>query len=262
MNLCACGCGEEIEEKINYHTGKILQFIHGHNHKGKKHSQETINKISQSKLGNKNPRFGKTGTMLGKKHSKESLEKMSNSHLEYKPTAETLIKRSMALKGKRAWNKGLTKENHPSLMNLSKSNTGKIGFWRNKNRNEETKIKISKTNIKKGNEWRLKIIMPLKDTTIELKLQSFLKKLQIEYVPHKVVNINHRYQCDLFIPSKALIIECDGNYWHNYPNGRDIDHIRTKELQDAGFKVLRLWEHQIKSFSLEEFEIVLNGTCG
>ncbi|GAG67123.1 unnamed protein product [marine sediment metagenome] len=39
-----------------------------------------------------------------------------------------------------------------------------------------------------------------------------------------------------------LVIECDGDYWHKYPVGRDIDHIRTKELIQKGFKVLRLWE--------------------
>jgi len=56
-----------------------------------------------------------------------------------------------------------------------------------------------------------------------------------------------------------MIIECDGNYWHNYPMGRGIDDIRTKELIQKGFKVLRLWEHEIKAMNLKDFEKKLRG---
>jgi very-short-patch-repair endonuclease len=51
-----------------------------------------------------------------------------------------------------------------------------------------------------------------------------------------------------------LIIECDGNYWHNYPFGNDRDKIRTTELIAQGFKVLRLWEHEIKQMDLNKFK--------
>jgi very-short-patch-repair endonuclease len=51
-----------------------------------------------------------------------------------------------------------------------------------------------------------------------------------------------------------LILETDGNYWHSYPIGREIDNIRTKELIEKGFKVLRLWEIDIKSMDLESFK--------
>ncbi len=51
-----------------------------------------------------------------------------------------------------------------------------------------------------------------------------------------------------------LVIECDGNYWHKYPVGLEKDHIRTEELIEKGFKVLRLWEHEIKSMDLNSFK--------
>ena len=50
-----------------------------------------------------------------------------------------------------------------------------------------------------------------------------------------------------------LIIECDGNYWHKYPVGREIDNLRTNELIDKGFKVLRLWESDIKKMNFKDF---------
>lgn len=51
-------------------------------YKGKKKSEAHRINISKAKIGNKNPMFGK------------------------KPSKETLLKRSKALKGKKAWNKG------------------------------------------------------------------------------------------------------------------------------------------------------------
>lgn len=49
-------------------------------HKGKKRSLETRKKLSESKRGEKNPLFGKTGaqhTSFGRKHSLETLRKIS-----------------------------------------------------------------------------------------------------------------------------------------------------------------------------------------
>ena len=98
-------------------------------------------------------------------------------------------------------------------------------------------------------------IIPFKDSSIEIKIQNFLKELNIEFFTHQYrKEIEHGYQCDIFIPSMNLVIECDGNYWHSYPTGREIDHIRTKELLEKGFKVLRLWEIEIKEMNLEKFK--------
>ena len=106
-------------------------------------------------------------------------------------------------------------------------------------------------------ETRAKLILPVKDTTIEVKIQNFLKQLGIEYFTHQYMKIEHGYQCDILIPSMNLVIECDGNYWHKYPTRRDIDNIRTKELIEKGFKVLRLWEVEIRKMNINDFEIRL-----
>lgn len=65
------------------------------------------------------------------------------------------------------------------------------------------------------------------------------------------------YQCDIFIPSLNLIIEADGDYWHNFPFGREIDRVRTKELEEKGFRVIRLWENEIKQMDLLTFQEIL-----
>jgi len=117
---------------------------------------------------------------------------------------------------------------------------------------DEIKTKRIKRMIK---DSRKKQIFPLKDTSIEIKIQNFLKQLNINFLTHQYIKeIEHGYQCDILIPSMNLVIETDGDYWHKYPIGNDIDHIRTKELLEKGFKVLRLWEFEIKKMELNDFQ--------
>ena len=129
-------------------------------------------------------------------------------------------------------------------------------FGKNKLSERHKKIlsKLRKKDFKEG-----KFIFPIKDTSIEIKIQDFLKQLGIEFFTHQYMKeIEHGYQCDVLIPSMNLVIECDGNYWHKYPIGLERDHIRTKELIEKGFKVLRLWESEIKVMELNNFKRKLN----
>jgi very-short-patch-repair endonuclease len=103
-------------------------------------------------------------------------------------------------------------------------------------------------------EVRKNLIFPLKDSKIEVKIQNFLKELGITFFTHQYMHIEHGYQCDILVPAMNLVIECDGDYWHSYPTGTEIDHIRTRELIENGFKVLRLWEFEINKMTLEEFK--------
>ena len=111
---------------------------------------------------------------------------------------------------------------------------------------------LSKRSIQTG--WRERLVIPKKDTSIEVKIQNFLKTLGIEFFTHQYMKIEHGYQCDILIPSMNLVIECDGNYWHKYPVGLEKDHIRTKELIEKGFKVLRLWENEIRLMKINDFK--------
>lgn len=147
--------------------------------------------------------------------------------------------------------------------NMSINRSGMNNYWFGKELQEGHKIKISKSlsgrklskeNFIKLQEGRKNTIIPTKDTSIEVKIQNFLEQLRIDYFKHKHMNIEHAYQCDIFIPTLNLVIECDGDYWHKYPTGRDIDKIRTSELIENGFKVLRLWEHEVKVMNLDKFK--------
>ncbi len=47
---------------------------------------------------------------------------------------------------------------------------------------------------------------------------------------------------------------------HKYPVGLPKDHIRTKELIEKGFKVLRLWERDINKININTFQNKLLAT--
>lgn len=128
-----------------------------------------------------------------------------------------------------------------------------------------------KSPSKKWKEWRKTKVFPMKDTSIEVKIQKFLSILHIEYLTHKYMSeITNSYQCDIFIPEqngipKKMIIECDGCYWHGCKECNkkieewqeeriEKDKLRTKELQEKGYIVLRLQEHDIKVMEQNQFE--------
>ena len=160
-------------------------------------------------------------------------------------TIESRRKQSLALKGHKPWNLG--RKGIPCHSEEWKSHLRE----RFKGENNPSKRPEVKEKIRLA---RSKQIFPIKQSSIETKIQGFLKDLGIEYFAHSNFNqIKHKYQCDIFIPSMNLVIECDGDYWHSYPTGTEIDHIRTKELIEKGFKVLRLWEREIKVMNLDIF---------
>jgi len=128
-------------------------------------------------------------------------------------------------------------------------------------------------------ESRKKFIVPFKDTSIEVRIQNYLKLLHIEFITHYYVSdIDDSYRCDIFIPTqdgiaKKTVIECDGCYWHFCPicniNKKASDwqtvqikrdKNRTKELMAKGFRVIRLWEHYIRKMELKDLKNMLINT--
>lgn len=95
-------------------------------------------------------------------------------------------------------------------------------------------------------ECGLKYNIPLTELLMKEILTSLGLKENTHYKhQHWISNIQHRFFVDFFIYEKNIVIECDGNYWHNYPHGKIVDKIRTTELLSIGYKVLRFWESDI-----------------
>ncbi len=151
------------------------------------------------------------------------------------------------------WNKGLKNSQIPW-------NKNKIGLQvsNKKGKTYEELYGEEKSNKFKSiiKEARSKQVLPVKDTTIEVKIQNLLKQLGIEFATHQYMKeIEHSYQCDIMIPvqkgiDRKTIIECFGDYWHNRPIGREVDIKRCNELRENGWRVLVFWEAEIRPMEL------------
>ena len=217
----------------------------------------------------------------GKDKAKEIKRKMSESKKGKKLSKEHIKK----LMGRIPWNKNI-----PMLKNVrekvSRNRKGKCSgkenpmYGRTGEKSPLFGIKRSEKTINKVKQARAKQVLPFKDSSQEVKIQNFLKLLGIEFFTHQYMKqIEHSYQCDILIPVQEgviqkTIIECDGEFIHcnpikyhlnfvRYPSAKKIitaqeiwekDRIRTKELIEKGFRVLRFWENEVNGMSIKGFE--------
>lgn len=216
----------KMDESMKKNKKKRYRFPKGYTPWNKGLTKETDKRLIRTEEYKKSI-SGKGNSFYGKKHTIKSKNKISRNRIYFKGKENPSF-------GKHIWE---FRENPKGML-------GKKNRW-----GKHTKEAIEK--VKKA---RAKQILPTKDTSIEVKIQNFLKQLGIEFFTHQYIKIEHGYQCDILIPSMNLVIECDGDYWHKYPIGRDIDNVRTKELIEKGFKVLRLWEFEINEMSIKQFE--------
>jgi len=108
--------------------------------KGKKASEETRRKMSNSKLGKNNPIFGKG-------HTKEAREKMSKN------------KKRFFGKDNHFFNKRHSEE---TKKKISESLKGKNNYWFGKHHSEETKRKMSES-AKRRNQQKMANLEPIVD---------------------------------------------------------------------------------------------------
>ena len=182
-------------------------------------------------------------TIRKNKHSKQTKKRIS----------ETMKRKGIKPKERysgKVWNKGLTKDDERVRKNIR----GLLKARKNQ-------------------------IFPIKDSKPEKKIQEFLMKLNISFFTHQYMRIEHSYQCDILIPiqegiKQKTIIECDGDLFHYNPKRykKDdkvfknslsaeerwkLDEIRTKELIDNGFRVIRIWESNIKKMNVNDLRLIL-----
>ena len=117
---------------------------------------------------------------------------------------------------------------------------GQISNFKGKHHTEETKEKIRQNTIKQ----HLNNSFPQVNTKIERIIESVLKHLQLPYI--HLFNLDNYYVCD-FLIGDNLIVECDGDYWHNRPEVIRKDNRKNGYIKSRGYKLLRLWENEIKN---------------
>jgi DNA (cytosine-5)-methyltransferase 1 len=114
-------------------------------------------------------------------------------------------------------------------------------------------------------QLRSRIMASIKssNTSIEKRVSEILVNLNVEFIPHP----DQVYgKPDFIIPNGKVAIFCDGDFWHGFEmgnnprldvrNNREFwikkitanirrDEIVNDRLRTEGWKVVRLWEHEI-----------------
>ena len=85
-----------------------------------------------------------------------------------------------------------------------------------------------------------------KDYKPAVKIYELLNSIGVEYIKNDR-SIIHPYELDIYIPSKSLAIEINGNFWHSEFCGKDKDyHINKTRLCDkVGIKLIHIYEDEI-----------------
>lgn len=126
-----------------------------------------------------------------------------------------------------------------------KRNPRMIGFKHSR----ETKDLLRTKTVRQLQTGMLK-----QDTSIELKMKGVLDKNKIEY--KHPYNFKDKFLCDFAIPDRRVIIECDGDYWHNREDTRKRDKSKNGYIRKCGWTLLRFWEHEINDNIDECFDTV------
>lgn len=126
--------------------------------------------------------------------------------------------------------------------------------WKNQWESLTKKEKLERLShwIKAGHESNKNVF--LKPSSIELKVKEDLDFYEIRYIQQKrVSNGKRNFYLDFYIPSLKLVIECNGDYWHNLPEKKQRDKELKKYVESTGRKIVFIWEHEIND---EWFDIL------
>jgi len=182
--------------------------------------------------------------MRGLKLSKETKRKMSEARKGKHHSDETKRKIGLGNKGK--------KYSETTKRKISEINKG-----RKHTKEEKTELSIIQKKRMENPILREIILNSLKlgrskniNTKIELKLREQIEKNNIKFVHQYELD---KFTCDFYLPKYNLLIEADGNYWHNYPHGTKTDEKKNKCAIRNGYNILHIWENEIKK---DDFNIM------
>lgn len=108
----------------------------------------------------------------------------------------------------------------------------------------EERLKRTRNGCITGFEANLKNTI----SSIELKVKYQLDSIGVKYIQQKRVydkKHNRVYYFDFYLPDYKLVIECNGDYWHNLPERKQRDKDLKQFVENCGKSVLFLWESEI-----------------
>lgn len=181
--------------------------------------------------GKNNPNYGNLATNEFRELvSKRTKEAMKGMNLSWK---NTRLYKERLQKLQDGRDRYFKINGHPNKGKTIEEIYGDEKASKLRKRNRETTIE----QLKSGN-------MPVKQTSIEKKFKEILLKYGILFEEQKAFKLGIS---DFYLPEYNAFIFCDGDYWHNYPNGKSRDKKQIDYLKSEGFNAYRFWERDIKN---------------
>lgn len=83
-------------------------------------------------------------------------------------------------------------------------------------------------------------------TSIEKFFIDECEKLNLEYKrQYPIEKYGHQY--DFYIPKYNLLVEMDGEYFHNLPKQKEKDKMQIEKCKSMGYNIVRITDKQIKN---------------
>lgn len=92
-------------------------------------------------------------------------------------------------------------------------------------------------------------------TDIEIIMKEALLNTNIKFAYQKRIETITRVD---FLVLPKLVVQCDGDYWHNLPKQIIKDIQIDKDLTIEGYKILRFWGSEIKADIASCIEKIIN----
>ena len=100
---------------------------------------------------------------------------------------------------------------------------------------------------------------------LEFTFADMLIGLGIDFIHQYEVD---GFDYDFYIPSKNILIEVDGDYWHGNPEkftelnsmqrkNRGLDRLKTNHAADRNYQLLRFWEQDITTNRLQVVQTLI-----
>lgn len=117
---------------------------------------------------------------------------------------------------------------------------------------------------------------PQRDTPVEKSLRSALHRMGLRFRVHRRLIPGLRRTADIVLPKMKLAVFVDGCFWHGCPmhgtlprktnrewwinkieENRQRDRDTDRRLQDLGWKVIRVWEHEAVSIAARRIAAIV-----
>ena len=208
-------------------------------HMRKPKSEAHKEKIRETILRNGTTR-GKNNGMYGRKNhwGRHTMEwrKMMSERMKGRTFSKETIEKMRIVASKRV----ISQKTREKMRETAIKNGRKPPCMKGIKRSPETRNKIRIWHLNHPNK-------KFKDTSIELKMRNALLNLGLkeEVDFFRNINVENVANVDFYFPSLKLIIQCDGNYWHNLPKRRERDFRQDSILNKRGYEIYRFWENEI-----------------